>query len=103
MVNAPELTTTAILQAIRRGNFYSSCGPEFHTLSFDGEAIHFTCSAAQFARLVGPGSLGKRLGNFSGELITGGEFKLPVGWAYCYLEIEDSAGRRAWTNSLFIP
>lgn len=103
MVNAPELTTQAILQGIRSGNFYASCGPDFHSLSFDGEYIHFTTSPVQFARLVGPRYHGQRMGSFDGSLLTEGTFTLPVGWPYCYLEIEDASGRRAWTNSLFLP
>lgn len=103
VVNAPQLMTAAILQAIRAGNYYSSCGPDFQSISFDGEKILFTCSAVQFAHLVGPGYHGARLGSFSGESITTGEFALPEEWTYCYLEIEDAAGRRAWTNTLFLP
>jgi hypothetical protein len=103
VVNAQERTTQAILDAIRSGNYYASCGPAFKSLAFDGVAIHFTCSPVQFARLVGPGYYGDRRGSFTGERITGGAFPLPAGWAYCYLEIEDSTGRRAWTNSLFLP
>ena len=101
MVNAPELSPGAITSAIRRGNFYASCGPEFHDLSFDGEAIHFTCSPVQFVRMVGPAYQGVRLGSFDGELITSGEIVVPSGWSYCYLEIEDDRGRRAWSNPLF--
>lgn len=103
MVNAPELTTEAITQAIRQGNFYSSCGPEFNTLAYDGEALHFTCSAVQFVRLVGPAYRGERLGSFSGELINEGKLSLQADWSYCYLEIEDAYGRRAWTNNLITP
>jgi len=103
MVNAPELTVQAITRAIQQGNFYSSCGPAFNSLTFDGEAVHFTCSPVQFARLVGPSDRGDRLGNFSGETITSGKFRLPLDWSYHYLEIEDTLGRRAWTNSLLSP
>ena len=35
MVNAPELTPEAMTAAIRQGNFYSSCGPEFKTIRIE--------------------------------------------------------------------
>ena len=102
-VNAPELTPEAILNSIRCGNYYASCGPSFITLDFDGSAIYFTSSSVQFARMVGPAYHGKRIGSFTGEMITGGEFAIPDDWPYCYLEIEDDSGHRAWTNTLFLP
>lgn len=103
MVNATELTVGAITRAIRQGNFYSSCGPVFNSLSYDGEAVHFTCSPVQFVRLVGPSDHGDRIGSFSRETITSGKIRLPLDWPYIYLEIEDTLGRRAWTNPLFVP
>jgi hypothetical protein len=100
MVNAPECTAEAIIAAIRRGNYYSSCGPEMHSIAFDGTEVHVETSPIRFARLVGPRSTGQRAGSFDGELLTEVSFVVPEGWGYAYLEIEDEAGRRAWTNSL---
>lgn len=101
VVNSPELTQLAILAAIKRGNFFSSCGPRYETITFDGENVIITTSPVRFVRLVGPGSLGKRLGAFDGELLTNACLDVPMGWDYVYLEIEDENGRRAWTNTLF--
>jgi hypothetical protein len=100
-VNSPELTQLAILAAIKRGNFFSSCGPKYETITFDGENVIITTSPVRFIRLVGPGSLGKRLGTFDGELLTNACLDVPMDWDYVYLEIEDVNGRRAWTNTLF--
>jgi hypothetical protein len=103
VANAPELTTGAITEAIRKGNYYSSCGPEFHRIEFDGAQVSFTTSPVQFVRLAGPGFVGKRHGSFGDERITEGAFSVPPEWDYAYVEIEDSQGRRAWTNTLFTP
>jgi hypothetical protein len=102
MVNAPECTTQSIMDALRRGNFYSSCGPEIHDLQIDGGEIHVRCSPVQFIRIVGPGYHGMRSGSFDGDLRTEASFNIPTDWSYAYLEIEDATGRRAWTNNLFI-
>jgi hypothetical protein len=64
--------------------------------------VTLQCSPVQFARLVGPGSLGQRTGSFDGETLTEAAFKIPQHWAYVYLEIEDAQGRRAWSNPLFM-
>ena len=102
VVNAPELSRPAITAAIRAGNFYSSTGPEFHTIAYDGTTVTIETSPVQFARLVGPGSMGKRVGNFEGTLFTEATFEVPPDWAYAYLEIEDGRRRKAWTNALTV-
>ena len=102
VVNAPELSRNAILTAIKNGNFYASCGPAFESITFDGETVVLTTSPVRFVRLVGPASLGKRLGSFDGGLLTYASLAVPLDWDYVYLEIEDEKGRRAWSNPLFV-
>lgn len=102
VVNAPGLSQPAILDAIRMGNFYSSTGPAFYRMTGDGNTVTIETSPVQFARLVGPAHLGKRIGGFEGKVFTVAEFDIPPEWAYAYLEIEDARGHRAWTNALFI-
>ena len=101
VVNAPELSAGAITEAIRSGGYYSSCGPEFHRIEWDGTEVRITTSPVQFVRLVGPAHEGKRLGGFEGKLLTEAAFSVPAEWNYTYIEIEDAQGRRAWTNTLF--
>lgn len=101
MVNVQDRAPDAILDAIRRGNFYSSCGPEFRSIVIhDGHLLAET-SPVRFARLVGPRSNGVRLGAFDGEPMQTMHFPIPSEWEYAYLEVEDAKGRRAWTNNLF--
>ena len=101
IVNAPDRTASAITGAIRRGNYYSSRGPEFRTIEFDGTSVHVRTSSVQFVRLVGPGYLGVQLGSFDDKRITEATIAVPEDWGYAYLEVEDERGRRAWTNGLF--
>jgi hypothetical protein len=100
VASAAERTPEAIEAAIRAGRFYSSCGPEFHSIEADDGHVSVATSPVAFARLVGPASLGKRIGSFDGELTTEASFDIPPDWAWAYLEIEDPHGRRAWTNTL---
>lgn len=102
MVNAPQLSRQAILEAIWAGNFYSTCGPQIHSLLFTDGFVSIQTSPAQFVRLVGPAHHGARIGSFDGKLFTEATFEIPTEWPYVYLEIEDSQGRRAWTNPLFV-
>jgi hypothetical protein len=54
VVNAPACKPQEILHAIRSGNFYSSCGPEIHSITFDGGQLHLETSPVRFARIAGP-------------------------------------------------
>ncbi len=100
-VNAEERSTQKITEAIRKGNFYSSCGPEIHAINWAENQLHLKTSPVQFVRIVGPGPLGARLGSFDGRLLKDMHLPIPTDWKYVYVEIEDRAGRRAWTNTLF--
>jgi hypothetical protein len=102
VVNAEECSPQKIMAAMRSGNFYSSCGPEIHAITFDGSELSLSTSPVRFVRIAGPGSLGSRLGSFEGPLLTGVQMPIPEDWAYVYVEIEDQVGRRAWTNTLFV-
>ncbi len=102
MVNAPERTREAIMAALWQGHFYSTCGPIIASLEYDGENMTVYSSPVQFARLVGPTHHGARVGSFDGHTLTEATFKIPPEWAYAYLELEDTCGRRAWTNTLLV-
>ena len=103
MVNAADRSRPAILSAIRKGNFYSSCGPEIHSIESDGASVTVRTSPVRFVRLAGPGTSGHRVGSFDGELRTEATFEIVPEWPYAYLEVEDDCERRAWTNNLFPP
>ncbi len=99
VVNASALERGAILNAILRGNYYSSCGPSFDSIRLAGDQVVATTSPVRYARLVGPASIGLRMAASEVEALTEVSFPLPD-WPYAYLEIEDERGRRAWTNTL---
>jgi hypothetical protein len=101
VVNAPELTRPTIESAVRAGNFYSSCGPEFESIELDSREVVIRCSPVRCVRLVGPRGAGRHIGTPDGSLISDARLEIPSEWAYALLEIEDDNGRRAWTNSLF--
>lgn len=54
VVNAPELTAETILRSIKQGNFYSTRGPEIHSINYSGDKVNIQTSPVRYARLVGP-------------------------------------------------
>jgi hypothetical protein len=101
MVNAFHCTRSAILNALRAGRYYSSCGPVFSRISYLNDVLHVETSPVRMIRLVGPATHGRAVSAQEGQTITSATFELPGDWPYAYLEIEDNQRRRAWTNTLF--
>lgn len=106
MVQANALTAEAIVDSLKAGRFYATCGPSFHSIDFDGDTITCTTSPIQQARLVGAGYLGERIWREDGTVMESFSFKVSdnprlASSAYLRVEIEDADHRRAWTNPLW--
>ena len=100
MVRAAENAPEALLDALKRGAFYASQGPEIHDVARDGDALEVRCSEAASVILAGPGPWRARQ---LGESLTA--VCLPLapelgGWRR--LIVRDAAGRRAWSNPLWL-
>ena len=100
MVNAaPELN--AILAALKAGAFYSSCGPEIHDFYIkDGVSIVecSPCESIHFHYGFRPTQI---MRNPEG-LICRAEMEVPEYFRYLRISVKDEAGRRAWSNPVFI-
>ena len=96
-----EKNIPSILNALKNGEFYASCGPEFYDFYIEDGQVCINCSPV--SQII--------LRNFScphrmirGENLTGGQFKLrELCTDYIRAEIVDAQGRRAWTNPIFLP
>jgi hypothetical protein len=103
MVNIQELSREAIINAIRRGNFYSSTGPRYKSITIEqGNRIVIETSPVIHARLTGQRGMYKYKGAANREPLTKTTFRLPDDWYFARLEIEDADGKIAWSNPLLI-
>jgi hypothetical protein len=116
MVRAAERSQEAVLEALRAGSFYSSCGPELHDVALEDGAVVVRCSPAASVTLLtgrrrGARANAGRLGYPNGcevlerdaqGLITACRLERPWNTPYGRLEVADATGRRAWTNPLWI-
>jgi hypothetical protein len=115
MVRAAERSQAAVLDALRRGSFYGSCGPAIHGVELEGESVVVRCSPAASVTLVSSRYRGARanagrlgypnastiLERDSAGLITACRLEKPTLALYGRIEVEDASGRRAWTNPLW--
>lgn len=99
-VRAPELTESAILDALENGDFYSSTGVQLKDVSRAGSTLRVeidqNSSASYRVRFMGRD--GKLLAEASGPKA---EYSLQSGDGYARAVIEDSNGLFAWTQPVF--
>ena len=97
MVRAPSLEPEALVAALKAGHYYSSQGPELHSIHQDGDHIAITCSPATTIMLLGRGSGATQL---FGDNLTSA--RLPIeplrGSPYARIVTIDSNGKHAWSN-----
>jgi hypothetical protein len=108
-VKAESLEPDVLLAALKAGNFYSSQGPRIHDFSFSAAEASIECSPVQAITLLTGTS---RALVKVGRQITGATFDLtqvgqnnrakdaPATWVRA--TIIDAAGRRAWTNPIWV-
>ena len=99
-VNA-ENNVAAILEALKNGAFYASCGPEIFDFYVEDGVAHIKCSPVKeihFMHLRVPYLLHKAQ---DGELLTEASEPVRMG-DYIRATIVDEQGRRAWTNPIFL-
>lgn len=103
VVAAPELTRSAVVQALLHGHYYSSAGPRILNWGVcDGHAW-VECSPCERVNLIAGGSVGvgeTRL-TAPGELLEHATFALRGSETYLRFECVDAQGKVAWSNPLY--
>ncbi|MDQ2066967.1 CehA/McbA family metallohydrolase [Xinfangfangia sp. CPCC 101601] len=100
MVKAQENTPEALLAALKRGDFYSSQGPELRDVEVKGDRVIVECSAVVSAIALGRGIRAKGV---HGHSMTRVEVPLERFEDSPWLRVSviDAAGRRAWSNPIW--
>lgn len=100
MVRA-ENKVQSILDALKAGAFYSSCGPEIHDFYIDGDKAVLECSPCVSAGFF-HGQMPSRLTQSADGQVTRAEAKVPAYCAYLRAVVKDAQGRRAWSNPIYL-
>ncbi|CAA9569027.1 MAG: Phosphoesterase PHP, N-terminal precursor [uncultured Thermomicrobiales bacterium] len=99
-VRAERLDPGDILAALKAGHFYSSQGPELRDIRATGGELHVACSPAAAIHLTGRGSLRR---SQHGDALEGAILPLaPFRGGPCRVTVIDSAGKRAWSNPIWL-
>jgi len=104
MVRA-ENNVETILNALKNGAFYSSCGPEFYNFYVENGCAIVECSPVSKIRLHGD-MHPTRIERSEDGTLTRAEFDLNYknrgGYKYVRATIIDKDGKYAWTNPIFL-
>lgn len=91
----------SILDALNRGAFYASCGPEIYDFRVEDGVAVLDCSPCRYA--------GFRFGHMPSRLtrarelpVTHATYAVPDYFTYLRGIVMDEQGRRAWTNPIFL-
>lgn len=100
-VRATELSPEALLESLKSGAFYASQGPLIEDVVVDDTRVIVRCSPARAVFITGPDARNSR------ELGTGlTHCELPLrslkNAPYLRVTVVDAAGKKAWTNPIWL-
>ena len=100
-VKAEALSVKHILDAIKKGHFYSSTGPEINDINIDEDGvISVECSPVKYISFISTPSLGMKF-HAEGEPLTEAVYPGRPGETYVRVEVTDYEGRTAWSNPIY--
>jgi len=101
MIRAEELSDEAVRDALLRGRYYASTGPEIRGLGIEEGRIEVKTSPVVSIAMVSTPERGDRKRAEAGGTITSAEFSVPNA-RYCRIEATDAAGKTAWSNPFLL-
>ncbi len=102
MVKAAAKEERAILQALRRGAFYSTQAPSILAVNSKAHWLQVRCSPVREIRFIGQTTEGDTIPASPGGLLEQADYQLQGSERYIRIECVDEAGRTAWSNPLWL-
>ncbi len=102
MIDAPKLDYQSIMDALKNGNFYSSTGPEIHKITIKEDKLTVKCSDAKSIHLITGGRRTAAKFSENGDSLNKATFPLRDTDNYVRIRIQDSFGKKAYTNAYFL-
>lgn len=101
MIKAERLEYRAVTDALFRGDFYASEGPEIHALWKEDGRVHIECGPADRIYLQ-TGTRDCAVTFAEGKPLTAAAFDIPAHCGYFRLLVVDERGRHAYTQAYFV-
>ncbi len=101
MIKADELKHSSIINALEKGEFYSSTGPSIEELYLEDGKIHIKTSPAKKIRLLSGNRYSRLVMADNDSFIKEAEFDATQVFNYFRIEVTDQNGEKAYTNAYF--
>lgn len=101
-IKAEALTYSAVIDALKAGNFYSSRGPAINELYIEDGKLHIACSNVKSIYVATEGKNGHIKHAQAGETLNGAEFTLKGNEGYIRVTCRDENGKDACSNAYFL-
>ena len=101
MILADELRYDAVIDAMEKGEMYSTMGPTIKEVSFDGQTVHVDCSEAVAVQCYFGSKGPARVRACPDTPITSADLKVDPKWKYLRVSVVDQYGRFADTRGFF--
>lgn len=99
MVNSPSLRREDIVENIRGGNFYCSCGPQIEQITINDNIVNVNCSPVDFVAFMSDSFYAEdRITGKNGLEITDASYKIKSTDRYVRIECVDRKGKKAWSQ-----
>ena len=102
LITAKELSTKEIMNSLKRGCYYASCGPTIKEYRLEDGVAKIKCSPVSKICFGGQGENGLVVNGQDGKLLTAAEWKLPEKCKFVRAEVIDANGKHAWTNPIVL-
>ena len=102
VIKAKSLDYASVIEALEKGHFYASTGPEINELYIEGKGVHIKCGAAREVSMLTFGRKGFLCANNDGSLLDCAEFRIEEDMKYVRFRVVDNQGRKAYTNAYYI-
>lgn len=99
MINAEKLEYSAIMEALKNGNFYTSTGPKINSLYIEDGVAHLSVPAGNKYAVMTTGIRKTKLIDLENEDINDIQFKISPDYKYVRFDVIDHKNRRANTNA----
>ncbi len=101
MIMPDDFSYDAVIDAMEKGEMYSSMGPLFQEVSMEGNKIHIECSAVQRIMVFTGSKSPKGKIAPAGETITSADFEIDARAKFVRVSIADQYGNFADTRGFF--
>ena len=101
MIKAKSLDTESVVESLRKGCYYATCGPTIKDFRVKESTVIIESSPVRNIKIISHG-FGENMFAEPGQFITEGQLKVRSYMRYVRVAVVDEEGRKAWANPIWI-